>query len=512
MRLIKRSFMAGMLLLFCAVGVRAEKDDPLAFLKSGIQHRRLSNGINVLLVNRGYSPTLALMISFRVGSVDESYQTMGAAHLLEHMLFKGTDRIGTSDYASERVLLDQIERIGEALDRLKINDPNDSRIPALEKQIKKLEASEAKLVVESPYDRIYTSIGGVNFNASTSRDVTTYEIELPSGQLEVWAQIESERLRNPVMRQYYLERNTVLEERLMRYDSKGMEGLVELFIANAYTAHPYRHPVVGWASNIPFLSLRDVREFYNTQYIPSKMTITVVGRQNTEETIAVIEKYFGKIESRTEKTPVAVREPAQRGERRFNYKFKSNPYLLMGWHKPTYPSRDDYICDVIAGVLSDGKSSRLYRSLVLDRKIAAAVDAWNGFPAARYDNLFMIAAAPTNPHTPAECEAAVYEELHRLKNDITPAEIARVVNRSESSIVFDLDSNRGMAHAIGYYQAVFGDWKYMARYIDEIRSITPADVKTVIERYFTEDNRTVGVLLNIEEKKQAEGAEREKKR
>ncbi|RPI88858.1 MAG: insulinase family protein, partial [Spirochaetales bacterium] len=176
------------------------------FLKKNVQTRTLGNGISVIALNRGYSPTLALIISFRVGSSDESYQTAGAAHMLEHMLFKGTDVIGTRDYKKEKKLLDEIEGIGEALDGLRISNPGDRRIPVLEKKLRKLENDHAKFVVSSPYDRIYSEIGGVGFNAATSRDQTYYFIEVPSGKLELWAQTESERLRNPVFREYYKER------------------------------------------------------------------------------------------------------------------------------------------------------------------------------------------------------------------------------------------------------------------------------------------------------------------
>jgi predicted Zn-dependent peptidase len=230
------------------------------------------------------------------------------------------------------------------------------------------------------------------------------------------------------------------------------------------------------------------------------MTVTVVGKQNPEETLAVIEKYFGKMEGKDDCRPMAIREPLHRGERRVDLVFDANPFLLIGWNKPTYPSRDDYVCDIIAGVLADGKTSRLYRSLVLGKKIAASVDAYNGFPGSRYDNLFVIAVSPMDPHAPQEVEAAVYEEISRLRNDVSPEEINRVINRTESSLVFDLDSNKGLSHALSYYQTVFGDWKYLVRYLEDIKGVAAEDVAAVLDRYFTKENRTVGTLLKKEKK------------
>ncbi len=480
---------------------KAERNAALLNLEKDVLFRQMDNGAQVIVLNRGFSPTLSLIISFRAGSVDESYQTAGAAHMLEHMLFKGTDRVGTRDYGREKRLLEQIEGIGESLDRLRIQNPGDKRIPGLEKQLKKLNDEAARYVVSSPYDRLYTSAGGVGFNASTSRDRTSYVIDLPSSQIELWAQTESERLRNPVMREYYTERKTVVEERLMRYDSRGLESLYERFIATAFIAHPYRHPIIGWSSNVGFLSLRDVKEFYRSNYTPSRMTITVVGRQDPKASFAVIEKYFGRLEGKTSAPLVVIREPAHRGERRFEFQFDSSPHLLMGWNKPTFPSRDDYICDVIAGILTDGKTSRLYRSLLLEKKIAAAVSAWNGFPGARYDNLFVISAAPRHPHTPYELESAVQDEILRLRTDLGEEELKKVSDRMESALIFELESNKGIARALSEYQTLFGDWRLLLRYLDAIRGVSVKEVQGVLNRYFIKENRTVGVLLNKTEMK-----------
>ncbi len=240
------------ILIFIAAGLSAKINDAGTYLKENVKTFKLSNGITLILLNRGYSPTLAFEIAFRVGSVNETYRTAGAAHMLEHMLFKGTDVIGTKDYKKEKVILKKIEAIGETLDKVRILNPDNVRISHLEKELKKLQKEQRKYVVNSPYDMIYTSNGGVGFNASTSKDMTGYYIELPSKKLKLWAKTESERLRKPVLREFYLERNNVIQERLMRYDSKGTGLLFESFIATAFQSHPYRHPIIGWRSNIPF--------------------------------------------------------------------------------------------------------------------------------------------------------------------------------------------------------------------------------------------------------------------
>jgi predicted Zn-dependent peptidase len=471
------------------------------YLEKNVVKRKLKNGITVVMLNRGFAPTLAFEVTFRVGSVDETYKTIGAAHLLEHMLFKGTDKIGTRNFKKEKKLLAKIEAVGETIDKLKLNNPGNQMIPELEKKLRGLQEEHGKLVVNAPYDRIYTENGGVGFNASTSRDKTGYYVQLPSSKLELWAKLESERLRNPVMREFYLERNNVIEERLMRYSTSGDGALFEKFIATAFTAHPYRHPTIGWGSNIPHLSLRDIKNFYNKHYIPSRMTITIVGKQDTDKTFKIIEKAFSSIKSRPEPTGVAIREPVVSGEKRFIYRFESNPYLVIGWHKPSFPSRYDYIFDIVSEVLSGGKSSRLYRSLVLERKIVTSIKTWNGSPGARFNNLFVVYAVPRSPHSPEEVEKAIYEEMAKLSESINRKDLEKVLVAMESEMVFGLETNKGIARILSYYQTIFRDWKYLLNYNDVLGSVKIDEIKEAMAKYFTKKNRIVGILRDSRKKK-----------
>lgn len=491
----------GVLTLLAAARADAAIRDAGAYLRAQVVQRTLSNGIEVLMLDRGAAPTLALVISFRVGSADESYDTIGMAHMLEHMLFKGTATIGTKDYRKEKRLLDEIEAVGSTIDRLRLTSPNNAQLPSLTRRLKELEKAHSAYVVHSPYNRIYSKNGGVGFNAFTSRDQTAYIIELPSSKLALWADLESQRLREPVMREFYLERNAVIEERLMRYESSGTGLLIEMFIATAYAAHPYRHPIIGWRSNIEFLQLDRMREFFTRHYVPARMSIAIVGKQNPAETLAVLERSFGRLPTRPEPMPTAIREPAQNGERRFEVFFDANPSLVMGWHKPTLPAKADFACEVIASLLSDGRSSRLYRRLVLERKIASSVSAWNGFPGSRYDNLFVVMAAPQGSHTLPEIEAAVLDEIARLAGDLRDDELERILNRIETKAILGLDSNMGIASLISHYQTIMKDWRFATSYLDDMRRITRADVVDAINTYLVAKNRTVGYLLRTRDRK-----------
>lgn len=481
-------------ILFSGASVLFAEDEAERYLSSRVISKRLSNGITLLMVNRGYSPVLYLEIAFKAGSADESYRTIGAAHVLEHMLFKGTDTLGTKDFAKEKPILQRIEAIGETLDVLRLRNPSNLRIPELERELKELQEEHQKLIVPSPYDTLYTEAGGVGFNASTSKDMTNYYISLPADRLELWAKTETERLRNPIMREFYQERNNIRQERMMRTDSIGSGLLFETFLAQAFSAHPYRHPVIGWETGIPYLSVKDIREFYYSKYIPSKMVITIVGMQDTDKTAQIVEKYFSRIPASPEPPAVNVAEPKQRGEKRFEISFASNPSLLIGWHKPAYPSKADYVFDVLAEVLAGSKSSMLYKSLVLEKKKAYSVSAWNGMPGAGYDNLFVISAAPARGVSCEALEAYIYEELDRALASVTEKDLQTVKIRLEADSLRDLTTNSGLGRILSYCQTVFGDWRYIADYRKETNKVTPENLRQAAAKYCIKSNRTVGFL------------------
>ena len=464
------------------------------FLKEKVVVRKLSNGITLVMMDRGYAPTLAFNISFKVGSCDESYFNIGAAHLLEHMLFKGTDKIGTTDYKSEKVLLRKIEALGETIDKLTLSNPQNIMLPEMRKQLKDLEEEASQYVISSHYDKIYTENGGVGFNASTSRDKTGYYIELPADRLKLWAELESERLLNPVFREYYTERENVFQERLMRYDSIGEGLFFEQFLAEAFLIHPYRHPTIGWKSNIHSLSLVEIRKFFRQYYIPSKMTITIVGKQDVNETHKIVKEYFEKIPSKPEPRGIALREEEPEGGKRFTLRYDSNPCIIMGWRKPAFPNKDDAVLDIASDILSGGKSSRLYRSLVVEKKMASRISAWNGTPGSRYENLFVVYAAPAAEHTCEELETEIYKEIETLKSDVSIEEMNKVKNGIESQAIFSLNSNSSVAGLLSHYQTIHGDWKYFLTAEEMYKGITPQDVKNAVSKYLVKENAIVGIL------------------
>jgi predicted Zn-dependent peptidase len=467
-------------------------------LSERVKEYNLENGLKVLMVERHQSPTVSLWISFKVGSVDEGSGMTGTAHLLEHMLFKGTETLGTRNYAEEKKLLDVIDKKAILLDqeKMKGEKADKKKIERMESDLRQLETEHRKFVVKDEIDAVYQKNGGENSNAMTGNDSTTYIVSLPSNRLELWARIESDRILNPVLREFYSEREVVREERRQSYESEPGRKLMEVFLAAAFQAHSYRNPIIGWDSDIRFLRRDKTREFFQSHYAPNNAVIAVVGDINPEEVLSLIKKYFGRIPPQPLAFSPVTSEPEQKGERRVQLVFDANPEIVIGYHKPTIPHFDDYCFDVIDAVLSEGRTSRLYKRLIEKEKLAVSVETENGLPGARYPNLFTIVATPRAPHTTHELEEVIYQELERLKKEeVSEKELTRIKNQLRASRIYRLKSNSGIAYELAYNQTVANDWRYMEKHLEIIEKITPQDIMGVAKKYFKDENRTVAELV-----------------
>ena len=464
-------------------------------LEEKVVEHQFANGMKLLVVERHDTPIVSAYITIGVGSVHETSETRGVAHLLEHMLFKGTKTLGTTDFQKERPLLEKIEKVGSQLDALRLEvDADPVQIVALEKQLADLQAEHKQYVVKDVFSNLYSENGGVGYNAFTSKDLTTYLISLPSNKLELWALIESDRMKNPVLREFYTERDVIREERRRSYDTNPSRRHYEALVANAFTVHPYRNPIIGWHSDIANLSPQKTREFLQKYYAPINTVIALVGDVKAADAIALVDRYFGDLQPGTPAPRVAAAEPEQNGEKRITDIFDAEPRLAIAYHKPTMPHKDDYTFDLIDQVLGSGRTSRLYRSLVDEQKLATSVSVY-GAPGSRYPNLFVIDAIPRYPHTTAELETAIYAELDKLKTELVDeVELTKVRNRLVTDQLRQLESNSGLARLLTSYQSLAGDWRYLATYTREIEGLTAEDIKQAANHYFTSTNRTVVVL------------------
>jgi predicted Zn-dependent peptidase len=464
-------------------------------LADKVVEHRLANGLRLLLVERHDTPTVAAYITIGVGAVHETSETRGVAHLLEHMLFKGTTTLGTTDYAAERPLLDEIEQVGGELDGLRrqpLADP--ARVAALEARLKVLQEQHRPLVVKDVFSQLYSQNGAVGFNAFTSKDLTTYLVSLPANKLELWALLESDRMKSAVLREFYTEREVIREERRRSYETDPGGLLYETLLATAFTVHPYRNPIIGWHSDIANLSLAETRDFLRRYYAPVNTTIALVGDLRATDAIALVERYFGGIAPGEAVPAVLAEEPEQRGEKRVTISFDAEPRLALAFHKPTLPTRDDYVFDLIDQILGQGRTSRLYRSLVEEQQLATSVSVY-GAPGSRYPNLFVIEAVPRHPHTAAEVEAAIVRELDRLSSGpVSAGELEKARNRLLTDNLRALRSNSGLARMLTTYQTLAGGWRYLVSYEARIGELTVDDIQQTAQRWFTPRNRTVVVL------------------
>ncbi|MEE8381033.1 MAG: insulinase family protein [Thermodesulfobacteriota bacterium] len=472
-------------------------------LEGRVKEYSLNNGMKILILERHFAPVVSLYMRFKVGAVDEAGGETGTAHLLEHMLFKGTETLGTRNYKEEKKILKEIDQLaGQVDEEMKKGEKADgNRIAELKERLKNIQQEHKKWVVKDEIDAIYSQNGAEGLNASTGYDITTYKVSLPANRIELWARIESDRISNPVSREFYSEREVVREERRQREETQPDGKLMENFLATAFVAHPYGRPIIGWDSDIKYLKRGRVKQIFRDYYCPNNAVVAVVGDVNPDEAMKTIERYFGGI-PRQEILPVSVsEEPEQSGERRVEVEFEANPKMIIGYHKPSLPHFDDYVFDVIDILLSDGRTSRLYKKLVEEKKIAVSVSTSNGFPGSRYANLFTVFATPRSPHTCDELEEEIYKQFDRLKEEaVTSYELNKVKNRLEASFIRSLNSNTGLAGRLSYYQTIAGDWRYIEEHLKVIEKVTPEDIMEVAKKYLIRKNRTVAQIVQKEDK------------
>ena len=455
----------------------------------------LDNGMTFYVYERHQIPTFCGMIMAKVGSVDERKGETGLAHFFEHLAFKGTPVIGTNDYAKEKVILEQIDKLGEewSAEYAKGDKADTQKMAALKEQMKTLQNDALKYAVKDELGKIYSENGGRGLNASTGRDTTQYYITLPANRLELWFMIESERFKYPAFREFYSERDVIAEERRMSENMPG-SNLSEEFENAAYTLHPYRHSVVGYMEDIQTFTRPKALSFYKLFYIPNNLTAAVVGDVKLEDVKRLAERYFGDIPRGPDPPRPDFLEPKQKGERRVTTEFDAQPELMIGYHMPQTPAKDAYTLEMIGDVLSLGDSSRLTRDLVTNRKLALYIYASAG-TGQRYAGLFMIGGEPRSPNSAEDLEKAVYDHLEKLKSEpVKKEELDKVINQLEAQLFQGFSNNMYIAMRMLWGAVIDGDIDTEFRRIDALKKVTPEDILDAAKRTFVFDNRTVGIL------------------
>jgi len=457
----------------------------------------LDNGLRLLVLRRPGAPTAAFVTYYRVGGVDEHLGTTGIAHLLEHMLFKGTETIGTTDVEAERPLFARMDAAHDSLLGARSSGDTD-RVARFAATIDALEDSARAFVVPNEFDRILTRAGARGLNATTTSESTVYFVELPANRAELFFALEGDRMAHPVFREFYTERDVVTEERRMRVDTSPGGLLYEAHMSAAFTMHPYGVPVVGYRSDLETLRRPDVADYYRRFYGPDNAVIAVVGDVDPERITAWAREYLGAIPAgERPPLPLAV-EPPQLGERRVTIEWDAQPQLRIGWHVPGSTHDDAPALAILSSVLTGGRTSRLYRRLVLEDRSATGVFTSLG-PGSLFPQLFQVDATPRAPHSPREVEEAVYEEIAQLARDgPTDDEVTRVRNQIAAGAVRRIESNLGLALQIAESESLLNGWRETFRSNEALRAVTAEDVRRVAARYFSASNRTVATLITAE--------------
>jgi predicted Zn-dependent peptidase len=481
--------------LLCGLAAQAQD---LASFEKRTTVKVLPNGLTLILCERPEAPVFSYFTMVDAGSADDPQGASGLAHMFEHMAFKGTKEIGTTNYPAEKVALAKVEIAYAAYDsefRKRVGQ-EPAKLAQLHKVFEDAVAEAQKYVIPNAFPQIAEQNGAEGLNAETAEDDTQYFWSMPSNRLELWAYMESTRLGQPVLREFYKERDVVQEERRMRIDSDPVGRLVEQFLATAYVAHPYGRSGVGWESEISQVSATEAEAFHKKYYVPANIVIAVVGDLKPATALPVLEKYFSKIPAGPKPEPMTTVEPKQFAEKSVTIHEKTQPFYLEGYHRPDYRDPDDAVYDAITDIFSNGRTGRLYRSLVRDQRIAATAQGFSGFPGDKYPGLFAFYAVPLPGHTPDEVEAAIHKELERLKSeDVTDDELAAFRTRSRADRLRGLADNAGLASQMADYQTKFGDWREMFREQAKDDAVTKADIRRVANKIFVASNRTTARIV-----------------
>jgi len=416
-----------------------------AGLKENVFETVLPNGLKVILLENHKAPLVTFQVWYRVGSRNEAWGKTGLSHMLEHMMFKGTEKVGPEEF---------------------------SRI---------------------------IQVNGGNDNAFTSRDYTAYFENISTDRVQVSIDLESDRMQNLLLREqdFRTERMVVMEERRLRTEDNPQANLQEHMEATAFLTSPYHWPTIGWKEDIERFSLDDLKAYYRTYYNPVNAILIVVGDFKREELFPKIERAFGFIPKGIAPNQERDVDPKQIGERRIFVKKEAQlPYIVMGYHVPNLREPDSYALEVIATLLSAGKSSRLYQSLVREKRLVLSADADHSL-LSRDPSLFYLSAELLPGKEVAEVEKALDQEVERLKKELVGAqELEKAKNQIEASFVFGQDSLFYQAMLLARHEITL-TWRTIDDYLPSIRKVSPEDIQGVAKKYLKPDNRTVGVLIPL---------------
>jgi predicted Zn-dependent peptidase len=473
-----------------------------------VQEVILDNGMKVLLVVRKGSPNVAAGWVAKVGSANEHSGVTGISHLFEHMMFKGTQTIGTKNIEEDLKLNLELDRVKAELrkeeqalaQKLRLGQITDVKDPKVRSprhqqllaEFDKLNTRQRDLLVKNEFDRIYTSAGASGMNAGTTDDFTIYFVNVPANKLELWFWMESDRLSNPVFREFYTEREVVAEERRMRTDSTPTGRILVEFNAMFWKSSPYGWPVIGWSSDLDAITRQDANEYFGKYYAPNNITACLVGDFSPDEATALARKYFGRLQrGAREPEPVRTTEERQYGERRMSAEAETSPEAVVRYHTVADGHKDEPAFLILQALLN-GRTGRLYKSLVLEQQVANS--AFAGHNGMKYEGYFQLMGVAKPGKTPEQVEQALYKEIEKLKTgSVSDRELQKVKNEQTASNFRRLQSGFSLMEQLLMYDAYRG-WRTINTDPPLLQAVTAADIQRIATKYFNPENRSVLVL------------------
>jgi predicted Zn-dependent peptidase len=423
------------------------------------------------------------------------------------MMFKGTHTIGTMDITKELGLIEKIDsvkaeirkeeqaqlarlRLGEISD---LTDPKNrtARHNELLRQMAQLETQEKDLIVPNEFDKVYANAGASGMNAGTTQDFTVYFINVPANKLELWFWMETDRLLNPVFREFYSERDVVAEERRLRTDSTPTGKFEEEFDALFWTASPYSWPVIGWPSDLDGLTREEAAAYFALNYAPNNLTACLVGDFDPERAKELADRYFGRLKRNPQQQPpLRTREVEQQAEKRMTAYAETNPQVEIRYHTVADGHMDEPALVVLGSLLS-GRTGRLYKSLVLDQKIANRASA--GQNGMKWEGSFSLEGVAKPGNTPEQVEKALYQNIEILqKEKVSDRELQKVKNQFAADNFRRLQNNYALMLQLLIAESYRG-WQSLNEDPKKIAAVTGDDIQRVANRYFKPENRAVAL-------------------
>jgi len=466
-------------------------------LQNQVVKHTLPNGLRMLILERHDAPVVSFVTWADVGAVNEVKGITGISHVFEHLAFKGTPTVGTSDFETEIKAMAAEDETFYAWrgEYAKGALADSARLQSLHQAHQQAVESAKKYVVNGEFDQAITQAGGTGLNAGTGYDQTLYLCNLPSHKVELWMSLESDRFLNPVLREFYTEKQVIMEERRMHVESQPVGKLLEEFLAAAFKSHPYGEPLIGHMSDLQALGRREAVDYFKAHYAPANLVVAVVGDVVAADIVKMADTYWGRLPDGPKPRPVFTREPAQLGQKRIEVEDAMQPLILIGYHRPDTYSKDAAVLSGIADILAGGRSSRLYKALVKEKKIALYVGAIPGMME-KYPNLYLFYAFPSQGHTTQECEEAILAEIERFKKEpVSDDELAGMKARAKAGFLAGLSANDGLARQLARAEIRFDDYREMFNEVPMIEAVGAADMQRVANTVFIKRNSTVAVIV-----------------